>query len=279
MLWCFVTLSNLSPTKGWRFPTGLRLLNLLFGSWTALVFLFLYLPIILLVVFSFNDSRYSILWKGFTWKWYGEIWKDTLLIRALNNSLFIAAVTTVLAVTLGTMGAWLMHRYRFPLMRLVSTLVFIPMVIPEIIMGISLLILFAAIGADLGFATVIISHVTFCFPFVLVAVQARLQGIDPFLEEAAMDLGATPMQAFWKVIVPYLMPAIVSGALMSFTLSMDELIVSFFTTGPGSKTLPLEVFGRVKKGLSPSLNAISTLFILSTILLVIATESLKKIRK
>jgi len=274
-----VTLGDFSPTKGWRFPTGLRLLNLLFGSWTAVVFLFLYVPIILLVVFSFNDSRFTILWKGFTWKWYGEIWKDTRLIEALNNSLIIAAATTVLAVALGTMGAWLMHRYRFPLMRLVSTLVFIPMVIPEIIMGISLLILFAALGADLGYITVIISHVTFCFPFVLVAVQARLQGIDPFLEEAAMDLGATPMQAFWKVIVPYLMPAIVSGALMSFTLSMDELIVTFFTAGPESRTLPLEVFGRVKKGLSPSLNAISTLFILSTILLVIATESMKKIRK
>jgi spermidine/putrescine transport system permease protein len=143
-------------------------------------------------------------------------------------------------------------------------------------MGVSLLILFVVLQVELGYATIIISHVTFCFPFVMVAVQARLAGLDPSLEEAAQDLGATPWQAFRKILVPYLAPAIVSGALMSFTLSLDELIVTYFTASAGTRTLPLEIFGRVKKGLDPTLNAISTVFILSTVVLVIATELLKK---
>jgi spermidine/putrescine transport system permease protein len=150
------------------------------------------------------------------------------------------------------------------------------MIIPEVVMGVSLLILFVVIGLDLGYWTIIISHVTFCFPFVLVAVQARLAGLDPALEEAAMDLGATPARAFLGVIVPYLAPAIVSGALMSFTLSFDELIVTYFTASAGTRTLPLEIFGRVKKGLDPTLNAISTVFILATVVLVVATELLNR---
>ena len=191
-----------------------------------------------------------------------------MLVHSLYNSLIVAVVTTVLSVALGTGGAWLLYRYRFPAVRLVQTLVFIPMIIPEVIMGVSLLILFVVIHLELGFTTIIISHITFCFPFVMVAVQARLSGLDPALEEAAMDLGAPPRSAFRKVLVPYLMPAIVSGALMSFTLSLDELIVTYFTASAGTRTLPLEIFGRVKKGLDPTLNAISTVFILSTVVLV-----------
>ena len=147
-------------------------------------------------------------------------------------------------------------------MRLVQTLIFIPMIIPEVIMGVSLLILFVVIHLELGYTTIIISHVTFCFPFVMVAVQARLAGLDPALEEAAMDLGATPAGAFrTRAGAATSMPAIISGALMSFTLSLDELIVTYFTASAGTRTLPLEIFGRIKKGLDPTLNAISTVFI------------------
>jgi spermidine/putrescine transport system permease protein len=160
--------------------------------------------------------------------------------------------------------------------RLVQTLIFVPMLIPEVIMGVSLLILFVVIHFQLGFATIIISHVTFCFPFVMVAVQARLAGLDPSLEEAALDLGATPAVAFRKVLMPYLMPAIISGALMTFSLSLDELIVTYFTASAGTRTLPLEIFGRVKKGLDPTLNAISTVFILFTAILVVTTDLLKR---
>jgi spermidine/putrescine transport system permease protein len=283
-------------TRRLQIPSGLKLMNLLLGGWTALVFAFLYVPIVLLIVFSFNDSKLNLQWEGFTLDWYRALLADTLLVRALKNSLIIATCATGLSVALGTAGAWLLHRYRYPMRRVVNTLIFIPMVIPEIIMGISLLIVFSILFRWLGglqefpnapgwfaemdfgpgFLTVIISHVTFCFPFVLVAVQARLAGVDPALEEAAMDLGATPLQAFWHVMVPYMLPAIISGALMAFTLSMDEVIVTVFTTGPDSRTLPLVMFDRVKKGLDPSLNAISTVFIIVTMALVLVSEWLRR---
>jgi spermidine/putrescine transport system permease protein len=255
----------------------MKLVNLLLGSWTLLVLLFLYLPIVLLVIYSFNDSKLNLAWKGFTFRWYTQLWSNRPLIEAAYNSLIIAAVTTVVATVLGTAGAWLLYRYHYPLSRLINTLVAVPMIIPEIIMGISLLIFFTAVNIDLGYTTVIISHVTFCFPFVMIAVQARLVGVDPSLEEAAMDLGATPAQAFFKVMLPYLLPAIISGALMSFTLSLDELIVTYFTYSPDSVTLPIKVFGMAKIGLSPMLNAISTLFIAATVVLVVIAETLRKI--
>ena len=256
----------------------MKLVNAGLAVWTVIVMIFFYLPIAILIGFSFNTSRLNILWEGFTLEWYAAIFRDAVLMRSLNNSLIVAVASTLIAVALGTGGAWLLFRYRFPAVRLVQTLVFIPMIIPEVIMGVSLLILFVVIGLELGYATIIISHVTFCFPFVMVAVQARLSGLDPALEEAAMDLGATPAVAFRRVLVPYLMPAIISGALMSFTLSLDELIVTYFTASAGTRTLPLEIFGRVKKGLDPTLNAISTVFILATVMLVVITEFLKRRR-
>jgi len=256
-----------------RWLNGPRLQSSFFGIWTAGVFAFLYIPILLLVIFSFNSSRLNIRWEGFTIRWYEELLSNTTLIHAFQNSLIVAAATTVLATLLGTIGAWMLYRYRFPFQRAIGLLIFVPMVMPEVLMGVSLLVLFVQLlNLPLGFPTLVIAHTTFCFPFVLVGVQARLHGIDPFLEEAAMDLGATPVQAFWKVIVPYLMPAIVSGALMSFTLSLDEYIVSVFTTGSQTQTLPLKVFGMAKVGLNPQLNALSALFIAGTFLLVICSQ-------
>ena len=254
----------------------MKRLEAVFGAWTFLVMLFLYVPIAILIGFSFNTSRLNIVWEGFTLKWFGAVWHDAVLVRSLENSLIVAVATTVISVALGTAGAWLLYRYRFPGARLWQTLILVPMLVPEVIMGVSLLILFVVVHLELGFITVIISHVTFCFPFVMVAVQARLAGLDPALEEAALDLGATPAMAFRKILVPYLLPAIVSGALMSFSLSLDELIVTYFTASAGTRTLPLEIFGRVKKGLDPTLNAISTLFILFTVFLVVTTELLKR---
>jgi spermidine/putrescine transport system permease protein len=256
---------------------GPRLQQWLFGLWTVGVFAFLYIPILLLIVFSFNDSKLGLAWEGFTTKWYAELFKNKVLIGAFQNSMIVATATTILSTILGTIGAWMMYRYQFPYRRVIGLLIFIPMVIPEVLMGVSLMVLFNnLIHLPLGYLTLIIGHTTFCFPFVLVGVQARLHGIDPFLEEAAMDLGATPVQAFWKVIVPYLMPAIVAGALMSFTLSFDEYIVTVFTSGPGSQTLPLQVYGLARKGLDPQLNALSALFVLGTVILVLFSELIKK---
>jgi spermidine/putrescine transport system permease protein len=254
----------------------MKLVNRLLAAWTALVFLFFYLPIAILIVFSFNESKLNIVWTGFTLDWYAALWRDSVLVRATKNSLIVATATTIASVVLGTAGAWLLNRYRYRGANFLETLVFLPMIVPEVILGVSLLILFVTIGLQLGYTTIVISHVTFCFPFVMAAVQARLAGLDPSLEEAALDLGATPFQAFTKVMVPYLMPAIVSGALMSFTLSLDELIVTYFTASAGTRTLPLEIFGRVKKGLDPSLNAVSTVFILVTVGAVVLTETLRR---
>jgi spermidine/putrescine transport system permease protein len=250
-------------------------LNRLLSAWTGVILVFFYLPIAILILFSFNESRLNVVWTGFTTQWYAALWHDSLLVRAMKNSLIVATATAA-SVVLGTAGGWLLYRYRYRAASLLETLVFLPMIVPEVILGVSLLILFVVIGFELGYTTIVISHVTFCFPFVMASVQARLAGLDPSLEEAALDLGATPAQAFVKVLIPYLMPAIVSGALMSFTLSLDELIVTYFTASAATRTLPLEIFGRVKKGLDPSLNAISTVFIVATVLAVIATEALRR---
>ena len=258
--------------RRWWLPQGPAVQRAFFGGWTIAVFAFLYIPILLLVVYSFNDSKLNLYWAGFTTKWYGLLLGNEVLLRAFKNSLIVAGATTVLAVIIGTSAAWLLYRYRFPAQQLLGLLIFIPMVMPEVLMGVSLLVLFVALGIPLGYTTLIIAHTTFCFPFVLVGVQARLQGIDPSLEEAAMDLGATPLKAFALVIIPYLMPAIVAGALMSFTLSFDEYIVTVFTSGADSQTLPLKVYGMVRVGLNPQLNALSTLFIAATAMLVIASQ-------
>jgi spermidine/putrescine transport system permease protein len=265
-------LSPVPSARRWWLPQGPAVQRAFFGTWTIGVFLFLYLPILLLVVYSFNDSKLNLTWVGFTTKWYGALFQNEVLLRAFQNSLIVAGATTLLSVFLGTTAAWLLHRYKFPAQQLIGLLIFIPMVMPEVLMGTSLLVLFVSLGIPLGYGTLIIAHTTFCFPFVLVGVQARLQGLDPSLEEAAQDLGATPLKAFWLVIVPYLMPAIVAGALMAFTLSFDEYIVTVFTSGAESQTLPLKVYGMVRVGLNPQLNALSTLFIGITALLVIGSQ-------
>ena len=275
----------------------MKLVNALCGWWTVVVLAFLYLPIALLIAYSFNKSRLNIEWQGFTLDWYREMFANEPLMRTLKNSLVIASITTLLAVLLGTTGAWLLYRYRYRFKRLWEALLFIPMAIPEVIMGVSFLLLFAAVEPSLnswidailgvadeprfgrGLLTTVIAHTTFCFPFVLIAVQARLADVDPNLEEAAMDLGATPLKAFWKVMVPYLMPGIISGALMAFTLSMDEVIVTYFVSGPESKTLQLEIYDHVKRGINPMLNAVSAVFIVATAVLVVLAERIRKLNR
>jgi spermidine/putrescine transport system permease protein len=248
------------------------------AAWSGLVLLFLYLPIALLVVYSFNQSRLNILWTGFTVRWYRELWLDAPLMHSLGNSLIIALAVTVLSVPLGTAGAWAVYRYRFPLPRLLETLILVPVVVPEVIMGVSLLMFFTAAGVARGYLTVILSHVTFCFPYVLIAVRARLAGLDPALEEAALDLGATPIGAFLRVIIPYLLPAILAGLLMSFALSIDELIITQFVCGPDAVTLPVKIFGMAKVGLNPKLDAVSAIFVVATAVVVIVAGSFHRNR-
>lgn len=262
-------------TYATRRPRSGAIARRLLAAWTFLVLAFLYLPIVLLVVYSFNRSELNAVWTGFTLRWYGEVWRNASLVAALENSVIIAVATTIVSVLLGTAAAWMMYRYRFPAARATTTLAVLPMVAPEIIMGVSLMLLFRAVGVERGYVTVVIAHVTFCFPFVMAAVQARLAGLDPSLEEAAMDLGATPLRAFARVIVPYLMPGIVAGALLAFTLSLDEFVVTYFTCDADSQTLPVKIYGMIKPGLKPTLNAVSALIVAVTAVLVIAADSVR----
>ena len=248
--------------------------------WAFAAFAFLYLPVVVLVVFGFNAAALGLDWTGFTLRWYGELCRDADLLAALRHSLVIATATTLLSTILGTAGAWLLHRYRLP--RAVggplTGLILVPMLVPEVLMGVSLLLWFVLLRFPLGYVTVTAAHVTFCFPFVLVTVRARLAGLDPHLEEAALDLGARPWQAFWRVIVPFLRPAIIGGALLAFTLSLDEYIVTIFTNGPGSQTLPQKIYGLARIGLNPKLNALSTLFLLGTAVPAVLAETLSRRR-
>lgn len=232
-----------------------------------LVLAWFYLPIAVVVAFSFNRSRLAVNWEGFTFDWYLQLVQDRQLWRAAHNSLIIAGCSCLLSTLLGTLAAFGLTRGRFRGRSLVEGLLYIPIILPDIVTGISLLLLFSQVGMRLGYATAIIAHVTFCSSFVFVVVRARLQGMDPTLEQAASDLGATPWQTFRWVTLPQVAPGILAGALMAFTLSFDDVIVSFFTTGPGASTLPLYVFSQLRLGVNPKVNALSTVLLAVTLAL------------
>jgi spermidine/putrescine transport system permease protein len=228
--------------------------------------LFLYLPIAVLMVFSFNASRFSASWQGFTLQWYRALTADESLLAALQNSLIVASVSTVLATLLGLGVALGLHRHTGSggggITGLLEGALLLPLVIPEVMMGVALLLFFVLIQLPLGLLTIMLGHITFNLPVVVIIVLARLRKLDPALEEAAQDLGATRWQAFRGVTLPLLMPALVGGMLMAFTISLDDFIVTFFTAGPGSTTLPLKVYSMLKTGFSPVINALSTILVL-----------------
>ena len=232
-----------------------------------LVYGFLYAPILVLVVFSFNSDRRNAAWKGFTLHWYQALWTDETVRRALSNSLQVGLGATLVATVLGTMAALALSRYRFPGRSLVGGLVFLPLVVPEIVMGISILSLYLALHQRLSLVTVMLAHIAFCISYVTITVRARLAGMDPSLEEAAADLGASPWETFRLVTLPQILPAIVSGALLSFTLSFDDFVITFFTAGVGAGTLPLAIHSMLKFGVTPEINALSTLMLATTLTL------------
>ncbi len=258
-----------------------RLAEFSFTTYGVLGYLFLYLPIIILVVFSFNDSRSTALWAGFSTRWYVAMAHDHQIILSLWNSLFVAMVSTTLAVIIGTLAALAMERYRFWGKLMMDAVLYLPIIIPDIAMAIMLLIFFDVSG--IGFEpwrvnffgvhlavpySVIIGHVAFNISFVAVVVRARLAQMDQVLEEAAQDLYADPWRTFWRVTFPMLLPGILGGALLAFTLSMDDFVITFFTSGAGFNTLPVRVFGMIKKGVTPKINAVSTLMLLFSLMLV-----------
>jgi ABC-type spermidine/putrescine transport system, permease component II len=244
----------------------------------ALVLLFLFLPIVVVIVYSFNTSEMNILFEGFTAKWYGVIWQDYDLMDALNDTLIVAFFSTVISTVIGTIGAVGMSKYRFRGKKLLDKILYIPVVVPEIVLGIALLCMYSVMQLTLGLTTITLSHITFCIPFVIISVRARLAGLDPSLEEAAMDLGANRIKTFVRVILPLLLPGVLSGAMLSLCLSLDDIVISFFTSGPDSTTLPIYVYSMVRTGVTPEVNALYTIIMLVTIG-VIAVNTVFNIRK
>lgn len=243
---------------------------------TAAVYVFLHAPMLVLVAFSFNDSKFSTEWKGFTLHWYERLLERDDILAALKGSLFVGSISTVLATVLGTLLAMGLARHRFRGRTVLEGLVYVPVVTPEIVCGISLLLLFVAMGIQLGYATIILAHVAFNISFVTVVVRARLEGMDRSLEEAALILGADEWTTFWRVTVPQLWPGILSGALLAFTMSFDDFVITSLVSGPGSSTLPIVVYGMVRKNIEPSINAISTIVLVLTTLLIWASDRLAR---
>ncbi|GAE01059.1 spermidine/putrescine ABC transporter permease/spermidine/putrescine-binding protein [Clostridium botulinum B str. Osaka05] len=250
--------------------------GLLSKIYAALVYIFLYLPIFVLVVFSFNKSKLNATFTGFTLDWYKNLINNTQILEALKNSLIIAFISTFFAVIIGTLAAIGMYRYKFKGKRAMEGLLYIPVVIPEIVMGISMLAFFSSLNLPAGLITLILAHITFCISYVIIVVRARLDGFDSALEEAAQDLGATPWQTLTKVTLPVISPGIISGALLAFTLSLDDVIISFFAAGPDSNTLPLKIFSMVKFGVTPEINALSTVMMVFTLSMVVIAEGIRR---
>ncbi|PIE33013.1 spermidine/putrescine ABC transporter permease PotC [candidate division KSB3 bacterium] len=245
-------------------------------TWAIIMYAFLYLPIATLTVFSFNNSKSGTVWKGFTLHWYAKLFQDASIGVALENSLIIALVTTLVSTTIGTMAALAMHKYHFRGKVIWNGIVYIPVIIPEIVVGVSLLSFFALLKISLGLGTITIAHIAFCISYVIIVVQTRLHGFDRSLEEASMDLGAGRYKTFFYVTLPVIAPGIVSSALLCFTLSIDDFVITFFTQGPHSTTLPVKIYSMVKFGVSPVVNAISTLFLVVTTVAVVLITRLEK---
>ena len=244
---------------------------------TLLVLGFFYLPIVALVLRSFNDSRYTPEWKGFTWRWYARLAERDDLIAALANSLKVAGVSALLSMVLGTSAAFALHRHRSRLQDFHGLMVRVPLVLPDILMGMSLLLLFLTLGVPLGMVTITLAHVTFCMSYVALVVLARLEDFDFHVVEAARDLGAGRVRAFLRVTLPILLPGILAGGLLAFTLSIDDYVITYFVKGPGGDTLPTLVYSMIKKSKEvPVINALSTLMLAATFVAVVVAQRLTR---
>lgn len=245
-----------------------------------LVFSFLFLPILVLVLFSFNTSEMNIVFEGFTLHWYKDLFSNRALIEALKNTLIVAVISTLVSTVVGTISAYALNKYNFPLKKFINELIYIPVVIPEIVLGISLLCIYTVINLKLGMFTLILAHICFSLPYVIVNVRGVLENMDPNLEKAASDLGANKFKTFFYVVIPSLIPGIISGAELAFTLSLDDVVFSYFTAGPGSNTLPLHIFSMIKTGVTPDVNALISLMLLIifVVLTVVTLINIKRMK-
>lgn len=235
------------------------------------VYAFLYIPLLIVIIYSFNDSKLNAEWVGFTLDWYRKLFHHEEMIEAAGNSLWIALVASFSSTVLGTMAGFAMHKYSN---RLLQILVLTPIAIPEILMGVSLLLFFVMLNMTLGLVSITLAHIAFCIGFVAIVVRSRLSGMDESLTEAARDCGATPWQAFRLVTLPLIMPGVIAGALMAFTLSIDDFVITFFTAGASASTLPLQIYSMIKIAVTPEVNAVSTLLMGLTLLLIVIASKL-----
>ena len=238
-------------------------------AFAGFVYLFLYAPIAVLVFFSFNSSRSTQTWTGFSTQWYGELLRDDTILTAFKNSLIVGVSATVIATAIGTLAALAMARHNFRGKNAADSTIYAATVMPEIVVGVSLLAFFVTVQMQLGLITIIIAHVAFCISFVTIVVRARLSGMDRSMEEAAQDLGANPVTTFFRVTLPLILPGVMAGALLAFTLSFDDFVITFFVSGTGSSTLPLKIYSMIKFGVSPVINALSTVVLLTTMVLIL----------
>jgi len=242
-------------------------------SWVTAVMVFLYAPLLVLMAFSFNDSKRNVVWRGFTTKYYVKAWNDSTLVEALGNSLTIAGFSTLFSLVLGTLAAIMLWRFKFPLKSATDGVMSLPIIVPEICLGVAFLIFFSSVGWPKGLiwplnlSAITIAHITFSFPFVTMVVRSRLASFNKEMEEAAKDLGASEWQAFRDVLLPHIRPALVAGALLAFTLSLDDFVITFFTSGPDTITFPVKVYSMVRFSVTPVVNAASTILIILTVAL------------
>ncbi|MDE9538569.1 spermidine/putrescine ABC transporter permease PotC [Xenorhabdus bovienii] len=252
--------------------------RLLRGGFMTLVYAYLYIPIVILIVSSFNQSRFGISWQGFTTEWYSLLFNNDSLLQAAGHSLTMAVTSATFATLIGSLTAVALYRYSFRGKKFVSGMLFVVMMSPDIVMAISLLVLFMLLGVSLGFWSLLFSHITFCLPFVVVTVYSRLKDFDVKMLEAARDLGAGELTILRKIILPLAMPAVMAGWLLSFTLSMDDVVVSSFVTGPSYEILPLKIYSMVKVGVSPEVNALATILLVMSLILVLFSQFIMRDR-
>jgi len=253
-------------------------------SWVALTMLFLYAPLVVLMIFSFNDSKRNVVWKGFTLKYYEKALNNDSLVEAMVNSLTIAFLATIISLVIGAMAAVMLWRFRFPFKGMLEGTMALPIIVPEICLGVAFLIFFAKVDWPtdlpwpLNLSAITIAHITFCFPFVAMVVRARLASFNKEEEEAAKDLGATEWQAFRDVLLPHIKPGLIAGALLAFTLSLDDFVITFFTSGPDTITFPVKVYSMVRFSVTPEVNAASTILILLTVILTFIALKLQGVK-
>ena len=234
----------------------------------ALIYVFLYAPILVLVFFSFNSSKSTQVWTGFSTEWYGVLIRDQSILDAFRLSMIVGVTATTIATVIGTLTALALTRHRFRGKTVADSAIYAATVMPEIVVGVSLLVFFVAAGLQLGITTIIIAHVAFTVSFVTIVVRARLSGMDRSVEEAAQDLGANPVETFLRVTLPLILPGVMAGALLAFTLSFDDFVITFFVAGVGSSTLPLQIYSMIRFGVSPAINALSTVVLVATMVLI-----------